>query len=132
MTDEELEHLLTLRAKYLDRIRILEERRAEMGPAFPSSMEIELLQARRDLEAVEARMQTVPISRDLRQLIGRDAQIIVLEFRVKAIEDKLHDGMLALNSSIDQVRGLLLRALIAFGALFLAMVAGLLIAGQWS
>jgi len=131
MTDEELEHLLGLREKYLDRIRVLEERKAEMGPALPSSMEIELLQARRDLEAVEARMQTVPISRDLRQVIGRDAQIIVLEFRVKALEDKFHDGMLALNNTINEVRGLLLKGLIIFGVLFLTAVVAMLIVERW-
>ena len=131
MTDEELEHLLGLREKYLDRIRVLEERKAEMGPALPSSMEIELLQARRDLEAVEARMQTVPISRDLRQVIGRDAQIIVLEFRVKALEDKFHDGMLALNNTINEVRGLLLKGLIVFGVLFLMAVVAMLIVERW-
>ena len=131
MTDEELQHLLALRTKYLDRIQILEERKAEMGPAMPSSMEIELLQARRDLEAVEARMQTVPISRDLRQVIGRDAAVIVLEYRVKAIEDKLHDGMMALNSAINQVRELLVKALIVFGALFLTIVLALIIVERW-
>ena len=131
MTNEELEHLVGLREKYLDRIRVLEERKAEMGPALPSSMEIELLQARRDLEAVEARMQTVPISRDLRQVIGRDAQIIVLEFRVKAVEDKLHDGLLALNMAINEVRGLLIKGLIVFGALFLVAVVAMLIVERW-
>ena len=78
MTDEELQHLLELRSAYVERIHVLEERQARRGE-LPTTEAIDLIQARRDLEGVEARLQTVPLSRDARQAIGRDAHTIILE-----------------------------------------------------
>ena len=130
MTDEELQHLLELRSAYVERIHVLEERQARRGE-LPTAEAIDLIQARRDLEGVEARLQTVPLSRDARQAIGRDAHTIILEYRVKVVEDKLHDGLLTLNNAIGDVRRLLTKALIVFAALFVVIVLALLIVERW-
>lgn len=122
-----MQHLLAMRAGYVERIQLLEERQARRGD-LPSGDALELAQARRDLEGVEARLQTVPLSRDVRQAIGRDAHTIILEYRVKVVEDKLNDGLLALNTAINQVRTLLIKSLIIFGALLLAAFVVLLLA----
>jgi len=119
-----------MRAGYVERIQLLEERQARRGD-LPSGDALELAQARRDLEGVEARLQTVPLSRDVRQAIGRDAHTIILEYRVKVVEDKLHDGLLTLNNAIGDVRGLLTKALIVFAALFVVIVLALLIVERW-
>lgn len=125
-----MQHLLAMRAGYVERIQLLEERQARRGD-LPSGDALELAQARRDLEGVEARLQTVPLSRDARQAIGRDAHTIILEYRVKVVEDKLHDGLLTLNNAIGDVRGLLTKALIVFAALFVVIVLALLIVERW-
>ncbi len=119
-----------MRAGYVERIQLLEERQARRGD-LPSGDALELAQARRDLEGVEARLQTVPLSRDARQAIGHDAHTIILEYRVKVVEDKLHDGLLTLNNAIGDVRGLLTKALIVFAALFVVIVLALLIVERW-
>lgn len=125
-----MQHLLAMRAGYVERIQLLEERQARRGD-LPSGDALELAQARRDLEGVEARLQTVPLSRDVRQAIGHDAHTIILEYRVKVVEDKLHDGLLTLNNAIGDVRGLLTKALIVFAALFVVIVLALLIVERW-
>lgn len=125
-----MQHLLAMRAGYVERIQLLEERQARRGD-LPSGDALELAQARRDLEGVEARLQTVPLSRDARQAIGHDAHTIILEYRVKVVEDKLHDGLLTLNNAIGDVRGLLTKALIVFAALFVVIVLALLIVERW-
>ena len=56
---------------------------------------------------------------------------IILEYRVKVVEDKLHDGLLTLNNAIGDVRGLLTKALIVFAALFVVIVLALLIVERW-
>ena len=119
-----------MRSGYQERIRLLEERQARRGE-LPSGEALELAQARRDVEAVEARLQTTPISQDVWRAIGLDAHTIILEYRVKVVEDKLHDGLLTLNNAIGDVRGLLTKALIVFAALFVVIVLALLIVERW-
>lgn len=136
MTDEELQHLLTMRAGYLERIRLLEARQARRGE-LPSGEALELGQAQRDLEGVEARLQTVPVSREARQAIGPHAQIIILEFRVKALEDKLHDGLLSLERKLTEMQGegqerrqALMQSLIVIIVLLLSGFVALVVAGR--
>ena len=136
MTDEELQHLLTLRAAYIARIQLLEERQARRGE-LPSGEALELNQAQRDLEGIEARLQTVPVSREARQAIGPHAQIIILEFRVKALEDKLHDGLLSLERKLTEMQGegqerrrVLMQSLIVIVVLLLSGFVALVVAGK--
>lgn len=136
MTDEELQHLLVMRAGYLERIHLLEARQARRGE-LPSGEALELGQAQRDLEGVEARLQTVPFSREARQAIGPHAQIIILEFRVKALEDKLHDGLLSLERKLTEMQGegqerrqALMQSLIVIIVLLLSGFVALVIAGR--
>ena len=130
MTDEELQHLLELRSAYVERIHVLEERQARRGE-LPTTEAIDLIQARRDLEGVEGAAANGSALARRAANDYRDAHTIILEYRVKVVEDKLHDGLLTLNNAIGDVRGLLTKALIVFAALFVVIVLALLIVERW-
>lgn len=100
---EDLEHLWKLRDGYRRRIALLTEIKAERGE-LSTGQTIELQQAQRDLEIVEAQIQNGPPSPRLAANSGPDVRIAVVEFQVKAFGQKLDDALASLNGQLAQIR----------------------------
>lgn len=100
MDDAEIQHLLELREGYQARIRILQQRRARRGE-LSSGDALELQQAERDLELVSAQLQSTPPSPHLAELIP-EARFAVMEVQMKAMNDRLNDGLTFINMRFEE------------------------------
>lgn len=103
MTDEDLRHLWDLRTSYLERIRLLEARQARRGE-LSSGDALELAQARRDKEAVEASLQLVPPSQEVNDAIGYDGRLAVVEYQIKALSQMFDEGMRSAKTDTSELQ----------------------------
>ena len=107
MDDQELRHILEMRAAIIDRMRVLEQKQARYG-TLPTPDAVELQQARQDAEILDAKLQTSQTSADLRALIP-DARLVLVEAKVKALDERLGDALGFITHALEDVRALIER-----------------------
>ena len=103
MDNDELRHLLEMHTSYVERIRILEERRAAFG-TLSTAETVELAKAKREKAKVAAQLQVVSeITPEAREALGDEAPYIILELQHKQLSDKFDDNQLLVMKQITQL-----------------------------
>lgn len=100
---EDLEYLWKLRDEYKARINLLKLQEARYG-TLPTGQAIELQQAQRDLEIVEAQLHTLPPSAALTKASGPDVRLAVVEYQIKALSDTLNTAMRTIDGQLAEIR----------------------------
>ena len=100
---EDLEHLWKLRDEYRARIKLLKLQQARYG-MLPTGQTIELQQAERDLEIVEAQLHTLPPSEALTKASGPDVRLAVVEYQLKGLSDTLNTAMRTIDGQLVEIR----------------------------
>lgn len=100
---DDLEHYYKMRDSYKTRIKLLKERKALRGELSTADA-LELAQAERDLEVLEADSRTLAPSPELVAQLGPDARLAVLEQQNKFIVKKVDDAFSSLNQQLAQIR----------------------------
>lgn len=103
MDNDELRHLLEMHTSYVERIRILDERRAAFG-TLSTAETVELAKAKREKAKVAAQLQVVSeVTPEARAALGEEAPYIILELQHKQLNDKFDDNQLLVMKQITQL-----------------------------
>jgi hypothetical protein len=103
-TDEELLHLRRMRARYLDRKRVLEEEQARSGPRMPAEAVVELRECEESIERIDAKLKIVTVPTEVQEATGPEASIDVLRQNVKDLREFFHSAMRAFNDQLIDMR----------------------------
>lgn len=93
MSEDRVTQLLTLHHAYSERTDILERRRAELGPTFPSGQQLELEQAKRDRDLVAAELHLLSPSADARAATSDEARWLLVEWRFQSLSKTVDDAL---------------------------------------
>ncbi|KPV52449.1 hypothetical protein SE17_15440 [Kouleothrix aurantiaca] len=100
---DDLEHFYKMRAGYQSRINLLKQRRALRGE-LPTAEAMELAQAERDLEILEADSRLLAPSPELVLQLGPDARLAVVEQQGKFILQKVDSALRTIDRQLAQIR----------------------------
>lgn len=93
MSEDRITQLLALHHAYCERLNILELRKAELGPAFPSGQQLELEQAKRDRDLVAAELHLLSPSPEARSATSDEARWLLVEWRFQTLSKRVDDAL---------------------------------------
>ena len=100
----DLQHLQEMRQRTKERLYKLQESLASFGMDAPSHLRIDAERAQKDLELIEARMQTIGPSPEVTATIGVEGRMTVVEWRMNGLADKLADALTYFGDQLAIVR----------------------------
>jgi hypothetical protein len=102
--DDEIAHLLKMRAAYEQSLRANREKKAAYGIDAPSHLAIEIAQAEKGIRLVDAQLGMVQAPQDIIEAIGpQDAGTMLVEYRVKLLDKKVGDALLQISEKVGEV-----------------------------
>lgn len=104
LDDADLRHLQEMRVRTRDRLYKLQEQLAVFGVDAPSHIRIDAERAQKDLELIEARMQTISPSPEVSAALGVEGRMTVVEWRMTGLADKLGDALTYFGDQLAIVR----------------------------
>lgn len=107
--DVELTHLWAMRDATRRRLFALEEQSAHFGPGAPAHVDVEIAQATKDLEVLNAKLQTVQLSPDVVEAVGREsAATLLLDYRLKTLGERVDAALHQIVEKLGRVSDQLL------------------------
>jgi len=98
--EEDVQHWLKLITATRERLNVLEEQIARMGPSAPPHVQTEAIQARKDIELYRARLVTVQPSEKANNAVGGNAHEILVDYRLTRLEKKVDDGLATVYETV--------------------------------
>ena len=102
--NEEIAHLWALRDATRRRRLVLEEQAASYGVGVPSHITIDLAQARKDEELIEAKLQTIEPSPKVAAQIGVAGRITILEHKHTMQGERVDSALLQFREQLTIIR----------------------------
>lgn len=104
MADEDVNHLLKLRAAVEDRLRENKITRAKMGTQTPSHVAVEIQTAELEIQQLDSQLLLLHVSPEINEATGPEAGLGVVRLQVKQVGDRLSAAIAWTQKEFSQER----------------------------